>query len=45
MKIAKLGIPQLDFTNLKNVKEYKDWYGYSQKLENAIRLMREKIES
>ena len=45
MKLAKLGIPSLDFSNLKNVKEYKDWYGYSQKLENAIRLMRERIAS
>ena len=45
VKIAKLGVPSLDLSSLKNVKEYKDWYGYSQKLENAIRLMREKIES
>ena len=44
MKIAKLGVPKLDFSNLKTVKEYKDWYGYSQKLENAIGLLREKIE-
>ena len=29
MKIAKLGVPKLDFSNLKTVKEYKDWYGYS----------------
>ena len=45
VKIAKLGVPSLDLSTLKNVKEYKDWYGYSQKLENAIRLMREKIEA
>jgi hypothetical protein len=44
LKIAKLGVPTLDFSNLKTVKEYKDWYGYSQKLENAIALLREKIE-
>lgn len=25
----KLGVPSLDFTQLKQVKEYKDWYGYS----------------
>ena len=44
MKIAKLGIPTLDFSNLKTVKEYKDWFGYSKKLENAISLLREKID-
>ena len=32
-------------STLKNVKEFKDWYGYSQKLENAIRLLREKNEA
>ena len=40
-----MGIPSLDLSNLKNVKDYKDWYGYSQKLENAIRLLREKTEA
>lgn len=43
--IFKLGIPALDLSGLKNVKEYKDWYGYSQKLENCIRLLREKTEA
>jgi len=28
-KNMKLGIPTLDFSNLKQVKEYKDWFGYS----------------
>lgn len=27
--LVKLGIPALDLSGLKNVKEYKDWYGYS----------------
>jgi hypothetical protein len=45
MKIAQLGVPGLDLSTLKNVKDYKDWYGYAQKLENAIKLMREKISS
>ena len=40
-----MGIPALDLSTLKNVKDYKDWYGYSQKLENAIRLLREKNEA
>lgn len=43
--IVKMGIPQLDLSTLKNVKDFKDWYGYSQKLENAIRLLREKAEA
>jgi hypothetical protein len=25
------------------VKDYKDWYSYSKKLEDAIRLLREKV--
>lgn len=43
--MVKLGIPALDLSSLKNIKDYKDWYGYSQKLENAIRLLREKNEA
>ena len=43
--MVKLGIPSLDLSTLKNVKDYKDWYGYSQKLENAIRLLREKNDA
>ena len=27
--IAKIGIPSLDLSTLKNVREFKDWYGYS----------------
>ena len=45
LKIAKLGVPSLDLSGLKNVKEYKDWYGYSQKLENCIGLLRERAEA
>ena len=37
-------MPSLDFTQLKQVKEYKDWYGYSQKLEKAITLLKEKVD-
>ena len=44
-KIAKLGVPALDLSGLKNAKEYKDWYGYSQKLENCIALLREKVDA
>ena len=44
-KIAKLGVPALDLSGLKNVKEFKDWYGYSQKLENCIALLREKVDA
>lgn len=27
--IVKMGIPALDLSTLKNVKDFKDWYGYS----------------
>lgn len=36
-------VPGLDFSNLKQVKDFKDWYSYAKKLEDAIRLLREKI--
>lgn len=40
----KSKVPGLDFSNLKQVKDYKDWYSYSKKLEDAIRLLRERIK-
>jgi hypothetical protein len=27
--LVKMGMPALDLSTLKNVKEFKDWYGYS----------------
>ena len=27
--LVNMGIPALDFTSLKHVKDFKDWYGYS----------------
>jgi hypothetical protein len=33
-------VPGLDFSNLKHVKEYKDWYAYAKKLEDALSLLR-----
>lgn len=45
MKKKKTNVPELDFSNLKQIKDYKDWYSYSKKLEDAIRLLREKINS
>jgi hypothetical protein len=41
----KLGVPSLDFTKLKQVHDYKDWYTYSQKLETALKLLKEKNDS
>lgn len=38
-----LKVPNLDLSNLKQVKDYKDWYQYSKKLEDAIKLLRERI--
>eukprot|EP00347_Sterkiella_histriomuscorum_P000522 403375527 len=34
---------ELDFSKLKQIKDYKDWYSYSKKPEDAIRLLRDKI--
>lgn len=42
-KKVKKPVPGLDFSNLKQVKDFKDWYSYAKKLEDAIRLLREKI--
>ena len=38
-------VPGLDFSNLKQVKDFKDWYSYAKKLEDAIRLLRESIQN
>lgn len=37
-------VPGLDFSNLKHVKEYKDWYAYAKKLEDAMSLLRQRIK-
>lgn len=42
-QIPKKKIPALDFSNLRQVREYKDWYSYAKKLESAIKLLRERI--
>lgn len=36
-------VPGLDFSNLKHVKDYKDWYAYAKKLEDALTLLRQRI--
>lgn len=38
-------VPRLDLSGVTQVKEFKDWYAYSKKLEDAIKLLREKIRS
>lgn len=38
----KMGVPKLDFSNMKQVKE-ADWYTQCQKLEQVITFLREKI--
>eukprot|EP00347_Sterkiella_histriomuscorum_P010894 403374515 len=43
IKKKKGTVPELDFSQLKQIKDYKDWYSYSKKLEDAIRLLRDKI--
>lgn len=42
-KAAPKKVPGLDFSNLKHVKDYKDWYAYAKKLEDAISLLRQRI--
>jgi hypothetical protein len=42
-RIPMKKIPALDFSNLRQVREYKDWYSYAKKLESAIKLLRERI--
>ena len=37
-------VPGLDFSNLKHVKDYKDWYVYAKKLEDALSLLRQRIK-
>ena len=44
MGIKPIVIPVLDFNKLKQVKAYKDWYGYAQKLEKSVKLLRNKIK-
>lgn len=38
-------MPGLDFSNLKHVKDFKDWYAYAKKLEDAIALLNLKINT
>jgi hypothetical protein len=44
MGVKPVVIPVLDFNKLKQVKAYKDWYGYAQKLEKSVKLLRTKIK-
>lgn len=37
-------IPVLDFRKLKQVKAYKDWFGYSQKLEKSVKMLRSRVQ-
>lgn len=45
MGMKPIVIPVLDFRNLKQVKTYKDWFGYSQKLERSVKLLRSRIQT
>ena len=45
MGVKPVVIPVLDFKRLKQVKAFKDWHGYSQKLEKSVKLLRAKIHS
>lgn len=37
-------VPQLDFSNLKNIREFKNWYKYSLILEENIKELQHKIK-
>jgi hypothetical protein len=37
-------IPSLDLSGTKRNTDYKDWYGYSQKLEKSVRILQGKNE-
>ena len=43
--ITKITVPELDFTKLKQVKEFKDWYSYAKKLEEVIPILRKKVKA
>ena len=43
-KRSKSPVPGLDFSNLKHVKDYKDWYAYAKKLEDAVTLLNQRIK-
>ena len=36
-------VPLLDLSNIRKVKDFKYWYIYSKKLEDAIKILRQKI--
>lgn len=45
MGLKPVVIPVLDMKRLNHVKTFKDWYGYSQKLEKSLKLLLGRIKS
>mmetsp|Transcript_17795 Transcript_17795/g.17505 ORF Transcript_17795/g.17505 Transcript_17795/m.17505 type:complete len:185 (+) Transcript_17795:663-1217(+) len=45
MGLKPVVIPMLDMKRLNHVKTFKDWYGYSQKLEKSLKLLLGRIKS
>lgn len=43
--MSKKKVPKLDFSVLKQNKEFKDWYAYSKMLERSIKALRVKIKN
>ncbi|CDW73835.1 UNKNOWN [Stylonychia lemnae] len=41
---SKQLVPILDLSNLNQNKNYKNWYSYSKKLEDVVKILREKIQ-
>ena len=42
---ATPAIPTLDFRQLQQTQDYRDWYQYSLKLEESIKYLRQRIKS
>ena len=40
----KGGVPKLDFRNLKQTQDYRDWYQYALKLEDSVKFLRTRIQ-
>jgi hypothetical protein len=36
-------IPSLDLSKLRKVTEFKDWFPYTQKLENCVKFLRQRV--
>lgn len=40
-----VSVPKLNLKSVENNIEFKDWYGYSKKLEDAVRIQTERVHA